>query len=107
MMDKISEKLAMSPNLLTYGMIGITTFILAALTLVESNEQEKDEEDSYVSQLFNTEESKEEAGLLSSILPNNSIMGGTVGQTNVGGKQKTTRRHKKKHAHTKTRAKRM
>jgi hypothetical protein len=96
-MDKIASKLTLNPTLLTYGMIGITTVILAALTVFDSNTEPEKEEPSYVSQLFQSEEQETEPGLLSSILPqsNDEVSG--------GGKSSKTRRNKKKHANRKTR----
>lgn len=95
-MDKIAN-----PNLLTYGMIGMTTVILAALTVFDSNTEESTDNTSYVSQLFQREEPQEE-GLLSSILQEQDSNSGNSGTSITGGKSKKTRRHKKKHSHKKT-----
>jgi hypothetical protein len=106
-MNKITEKLTMNPSLLTYGMIGMTTVILAALTVFDSSVDNTNEETSYVSQLFAQESPEEESGLLSSILPSSQEEDASPNSsTNLftGGKSKKTRRHKKKHANKKTRA---
>lgn len=97
-MDTI-DKLAFNPDILTYGMIGMTTIILAALTVFDSTstEEGQDTDDGFVSQLLGKEE-QNEAGLISSILPS-SISGDS--QSQMGGK--TRRRHhnnKKKHRKT-------
>lgn len=50
-----------NPSFMTYGMIGITTVVLAALTVFDSaNDDTLSDEESYVSQLFNTNEDVQE-----------------------------------------------
>jgi len=94
------DKLAFNPNLLTYGMIGMTTVILAALTVFDSTTTEAEEKDEgFVSQLLGKDE-QNEAGLISSILPA-SISGETQAESQMGGK--TRRKHHNKKKHRKTR----
>ena len=81
-------------SLLTYGMIGITTVVLAVATLYDQEEDEKNEENilNFLSKP-NSEENDNE------VLPeyedeNKSIMGGKSETT--GGKRKKNRKTKRK-----------
>ena len=62
-----------NPSFMTYGMIGITTFILAALTVFDSApNNDTTNTDSYVSQLFNQnnegeQQQQQETGLISAL----------------------------------------
>lgn len=65
-----------NPSFTTYGMIGLTTVVLAALTVFDSaSDNDGKAEDGYVSQLFNKsedqqeqdQEQNQETGLVSSL----------------------------------------
>lgn len=98
----------MSPTVLTYGMIGLTTIVLAAVTLYDSAEDddiEESEEPSYVSQLFQSSDADkpsapevQETGLVSSLLsgPSNSVSGGKYKKTRRNRHEKNKNmKHKK------------
>jgi len=97
MFDKLTEKLALRPTMLTYGMIGMTTIILAALTVFDSADA-GEEEPSYVSQLFGDQDKinqdKEETGLISSMFSGDTNETDNATTTISGGKRKKT--HKKR-----------
>ena len=86
-------------SLLTYGMIGITTVVLAVATLYDQEEDEKNEEN--ILNFLSKPNSEENAN---QVLPeyedeNKSIMGGKSETT--GGKSETTGGKRKKNRKTK------
>ena len=85
------DKLTFHPTMLTYGMIGITTVVLAALTVFDSSSDNdaSETEESYVSQLLGSNE--EETGLVSSLMAGSEqVVEGGQGRHSHA---KTRRRH--------------
>jgi hypothetical protein len=95
-----------NPSIFTYGLIGMTTIILAALTVFDSTEENGDPDKSYVSQLLQNEppsqeaqqEAQQEQQQETSIV--SSLYGGDNESAQSGGRKKTRRNLKRAYRKT-------